>query len=278
MNYKEVKLILHQINLKPKKHLGQNFLIDNNILKKIISTAEISKNDTILEIGPGLGALTERLIEKAKKVYAVEIDNTLYKYLCDKFSSYDNLNLVNTDILNYRIPSCNKVISTIPYSITGPILEKVFFTQNPPTGVLIIEKTIADRIFISGSYKNFSRISISTNAYLQPAVKVSISRNGFYPTPKIALSLIKVIPKENINPFLLENKSAAFFLKFIAGIMPYKNKNIVNALTLFFKNNNNTSFTKDRILQILREKSCENKKTVEFQIEEFIELSKLFYF
>lgn len=278
MNYKEAKLILHQLNLKPKKHLGQNFLTDNNILKKIISISEISKNDIILEIGPGLGALTERLVEKAKKVYAVEIDKTLYKYLSEKFSNYNNIKLINSNILKYQIPPCNKVISNIPYSITGPIFEKVFFNQNPPIGILIVEKAIADRIFISGIYKNFSRISISTNAYLQPVVKFTVSRNGFYPAPRIDLSLIKVIPKEKINPFLLENKSATFFLKFIAGIMPYKNKSIANALTLFFKNNSDYSYTKERILQILHENNYENKKLVEFQIEEFIELSKLFYF
>ncbi|MFX1311619.1 MAG: ribosomal RNA small subunit methyltransferase A, partial [Promethearchaeota archaeon] len=147
MNYTEVKLILGKLNLRPKKYLGQNFLIDNSILEKIIVLSGVSKEDTVLEIGPGLGALTEPLIKKAKKVYAIEIDSNLYKYLSEKFSIYNNCEIINDDILKIDIPPHNKVISNIPYTITGPILEKLFFNQDPPQGILIIEKNIVNRIF-----------------------------------------------------------------------------------------------------------------------------------
>ena len=277
MNFKEIKLILNQLNFKPKKHLGQNFLIDNNILKKIISISEISKDDTILEIGPGLGALTEKLVDKARKVYAVEINSSLSKYLSEKLSGYDNIEIINEDILKIEIPEHNKVISNIPYTITGPILEKVFFKQNPPPGVLTIERNISNRIFLSRNYKDFSRISIGLNAFMKPTLKFAIPQHSFFPFPRIDLSLIKIIPKENLNPFLLKKKSAAFFLKFVAGIMPYKNKNIVNALLLFFKANRDSYHTKEKILQILQKNNYENKKVFNFKIEEFIELSRLFY-
>ena len=275
MNKSDVQLILKQLNIKPKKHLGQNFLIDKNIRDKIISTAEISKNDIILEIGPGLGALTEKLIDYAKQVYAIEIEPHFYSYLKNKFSDIDNLKLINGDILNVEVPPHNKVVSNIPYSITGPILERIFFTSNPPHGILTIESKLAERIFFRGDYKKYSRLTISVNSFMEPIQRYSISRNSFYPTPGIDLSLIKINPKVIINPFLLENKNIQFYLKFIAGIMPYKNKNIVNALEIFFSKT--TSLNKQEIIKILQENKFENKKVFTFKSPEFIELCKLFY-
>ena len=213
MNITEVKLILKKLNLKPKKQLGQNFLIDNNTVQKIISTSEILKDDIILEIGPGLGALTEKLIEKAKMVYAIEIDPSLSRYLSDKFSENENVEIINEDILEADVPQHNKVVANIPYSITGSIFEKVFYNQTPPQGIMTIEQSIANRIFISGKYKDFSRISVSVNAYLIPKMRFTISRSSFYPLPKINLSLIKLIPRENLNHFLLDQESSLFFFE-----------------------------------------------------------------
>ncbi len=277
MDKREVQLILKQLKINPNKKLGQNFLTDTNVVKKILSFSELSNDDIILEIGPGLGALTEELVKKVKKIYAIEIDHRLYSYLNKKFSNYDNIEIINGNILELEIPFHNKVVSNIPYSITGPILEKIFYKEKPPIGVLTIEENIANRIFISKNYKNFSRISISANTFIKPVSKLTISRMSFYPIPKIALSLIKFIPNEKLNPFLLEKDSIDFFLKFIAGIMPYKNKNIVNALDLYFKTLKRNRYTKEEILMILQKNDYENKKLFSFKIEEFIEISKLFY-
>jgi 16S rRNA (adenine1518-N6/adenine1519-N6)-dimethyltransferase len=277
MNSKEVKLVLDQLDLKPKKHLGQNFIIDNNLLNKIISLSEIQKDDVILEIGPGLGALTKELVEKARKVYAVEIDPALSKYISRKFKEYDNIEVINEDILGIDLPKHSKVVSNIPHSITGPIFEKLFFKQNPSQGILTIEKSIANRIFLLDNYKNFSRISIGVNSFMKPVLKLAVSRNCFYPTPKIDLSLIKIIPREEINKFFLEEKSITFFLKFIASIMPYKNKNIANALNLGLKTNGKQTYTKESISQILKENNIEDKKLFSLQIEGLIELARLFF-
>lgn len=277
MNYTEVKLILSKLNLRPKKHLGQNFLIDDNLLKKIILLSEVSKDDIVLEIGPGLGALTEPLIKKARKVYAIEIDSTLSTYLSEKLSVYDNCEIVNNDVLKVDIPPHNKVISNIPYTITGPIFEKVFFKQDPPQGILVIEKKIANRIFLTGNYKMFSRITVCVNSYLKPVSNVDVSKNSFYPAPKIDLNLIKLVPKEKLHPFLLEKKKASFFLKFIAGIMPYKNKNLVNALSIFLKANKVNNFNKERISSILYEKNYGNDKIFSYTIEDLTDICNLFY-
>ncbi|MFX1573007.1 MAG: 16S rRNA (adenine(1518)-N(6)/adenine(1519)-N(6))-dimethyltransferase RsmA [Promethearchaeota archaeon] len=277
MNYKEVNLILSKLNLRPKKHLGQNFLIDDNLLKKILFLSEVSKDDIVLEIGPGLGTLTEPLIKNAKKVYAIEINSILSAYLSEKFSVYNNCEVINSDILKIDIPPHNKVISNIPLTITGPIFEKVFFKQDPPQGILVIEKSIANRIFLTGNYKMFSRITVGVNTFLTPILKIDISKNSFYPSPKIDLNLIKLVPKENLNPFLLKKERASFFLKFISGIMPYKNKKLVNALTMFFKANKNNNYNKERISSLLYEKNYGNDRIFTYSIEDLINICILFY-
>ncbi|MFW9895533.1 MAG: 16S rRNA (adenine(1518)-N(6)/adenine(1519)-N(6))-dimethyltransferase RsmA [Candidatus Thorarchaeota archaeon] len=277
MNYRDVQLILKHLNLKPKKYLGQNFLIDNNITKKIIKSSELSGEDVVLEIGPGLGALTEEIVKKVKKIYAVEIDQTLYKYLSDVFSICKNIEIINGDILELQLPNHNKVISNLPYTITGPILEKVFFKKNPPLGILTIEKSLGNRIFLSDNYKQISRISVTVNCFMNPIIKYNIPREGFYPIPKIDLLLIKMAPKEDINFFLTDLNSKDFFLKFVAGIMPYKGKNITNALTLYFKSINRFNYSKEKISLILKKSGYENKKLFKFKNEEIIEICRLFY-
>jgi len=277
MNLREVKLILKQLNIYPNKQLGQNFLIDKNAVNKIISVAEVSENDVILEIGPGLGVLTEELAELSKKVYAIEIDPRLCSFLNEKFSKYDNVEIIHRDILEVENPIHNKVVSNIPYTITGPILEKIFFNKKPPEGIMVIEEKIANRIFFISDYKNYSRITISSNSFMKPISRQNISQNSFYPKPNISLSLIKMKPKEIINPFLFEKENREFFLRFIAGIMPYKNKNIVNALRLFLNNEKLISINKNDIIQILREKTYRDDKVFELSIEEFIELSKMIF-
>ena len=272
MNKKEIQFILRQLSFTPKKKFGQNFLIDSNVLHKVIFEANLNENDIVVEIGAGLGALTKELILNAKKVYSYEIDSTLFQYLLEKFSDLSNLELINQDILKVQIPYHNKVVSNIPYTLTGPIFEKIFYNEQPPEGVFIIEKTIADRIFFSRTYNNFSRITVTFNAFMEPLKKQIISSNCFYPSPKIKLALIKVKPREKVNPFLLNKENINFFLRFIAGIMPYKNKNLVNALALYFKSNRSFHFNKIQLLEFLKEFNIENKKLFQFNVNDLIDI------
>ena len=277
MNKRETQLILNELGIIPNKRLGQNFLFDKTIVKKIILESQISEDEVILEIGPGLGILTEELLKFSKKVYAYEIDFKLFKYLKEKFSQIDNIELLNEDILKANIPPHNIIVSNIPYSITGPIFEKVFYKEKPPRGILVIENNIAERIFIQNKYKTFSRITVSFNAFMIPVKKYNISRLKFFPAPRIDLSLIIVKPRENLNPFLLSDKKRAFFLRFIAGIMPYKNKNSVNAISLFLKNEKVINFPKPKILQYLKNKNINNDKVTKFKVDELVKLSKLIF-
>jgi len=274
MNKRKTQLILKDLEVKPNKKLGQNFLVDKNIALKVISESNISEDDVILEIGSGLGALTEELVKLHNKIYSYEIDFKLFQYLMKKFSKNKNLMLYNEDILKADIPSHSIVISNIPYSITGAIIEKVFYNENPPRGVLIIEDSIAERIFSKNEYKKFSRITVSFNAFMEPIKKYKVSRFNFIPTPKIDMTLIIVKPKDDIDQFLLADKERKFFLKFVAGIMPYKNKNIVNALSLFVKNEDLGNFSKNDIYNYIKGTKNIDRKIAQLKVDEIVDLSK----
>lgn len=272
MNKQQVQETLTKLNFEPKKSLGQNFLIDPQVLNKVILEANLNKEDIIVEIGTGLGVLTTELSSKVKKVYSYEIDFSLFQYVSKNLSSLTNVEFCNEDILKTEIPYHNKIVSNIPYTITGPLFEKIFFNEHPPEGTLIIENILADRIFASESYKKFSRISVSFNAFMNPIKRMLIPSSSFYPTPKIKLALIKVKGKEKINPFLLEKETRAFFLAFVAGIMPYKNKNIVNALEIFLNNKLVAPISKKNLLIFLKEHKIQNIKVFEFNVDKLIEI------
>mgnify|MGYP006281433283 CR=1 FL=1 len=275
MNKKEVKLILNdKLNLTPKKHLGQHFLIKQGTTEKILNLSEISKDDTIVEVGAGLGALTKHLINKAKKVYAYEIDPQLFAFLKDKFSEAKNLILRNEDILESDLPHHDKVISNPPYSITGPLMEKLFFKTTPPIGILLIEYQLAKRIFSRGEYKDFSRISVTVNSFVDPVKKMKVSQNAFYPRPQIKLSLIKVKPKKNLHSFLKTPENRQFFLDFIKGIFPYKNKNLPNAIKLYLKRRGLSNIEKDAIYTQLEQNTIQIKKVFNYEIEEYPTIAK----
>lgn len=277
MKKSEVLLILNQLGIRPSKKLGQNFLIDKNVASKVILESKIEKNQSILEIGPGLGALTQIMVNYPNQIYAYEIDSILFSYLSSKFSNYKNLKLYNEDILKVNIPPHDLVISNIPYSITGPIFEKIFYTSHPPRGALIIEDSIAGRLFNKDKYKFFSRITVSFNAFMKPVKKFKISRFNFFPSPKIELSLVIIEPRKSINQMLLSDEGRTFFLKFVAGIMPYKNKNIANALYYFIKNDTNISYSKQYIEDFLNENQIKNDKLAQFSVDEITELCSKFY-
>ncbi len=277
MDKKEVKLILQQLNFSPKKHLGQNFLIDNSTKEKITDLSAIAEDDVILEIGAGLGALTKPLLERAQKVYAYELDPRLFNYLKKRFREAPNLTLINSDILKPVLPPHNKVISNPPYSITGPLLEKLFFKSYPPEGILLIEYQIAKRIFNTDNYKDFSRLSVTVNSFMEPIRKEKIPQTSFYPKPNIKLSLIKLKPRKQIHPSLKKRETRQFFLNFIRGIFPYKNKNLSNAIQLFLKNTNQSITDKEAIKTSLKGDNFQDKKVFDYQLYEYPKIAQNIY-
>lgn len=229
-------LILKKLHIIPKKRLGQNFLTDKNTANRLISEAKLFRNrDEILEIGSGLGALTFLLVQNAKKVYAIEYDIKLYNFLKEYTSNIENLDLIYGNFLKIEIPFYNKVVSNIPYTMTGPIISKFFLMEEIPEVYIIIEESLAKRIVAKPNDKNYSRLSVSVNTFVKPTIIKEVPPHCFYPVPKIKLAMIKLIPHQKIDNFFKDKNNRKLYLDLLRGIFPYKNKNISKALYLYLR-------------------------------------------
>ena len=197
----------------PKKSLGQNFLIDNNIINKIINIGNISKNDTVLEIGPGYGNLTSAINEKKpKNIFAVEKDKQLSTFLENIFKDFSNIKIINADILNI-INKINFgqgiiVFGNLPYNISTQILASLAMLKKWPPWfnilIFMFQKEVADRIIAKNNSKNYGRLSILCNWRFEIEKHFSVSKNCFLPKPKVDSTLLSFKPKKN-NKFKLKN-------------------------------------------------------------------------
>jgi len=204
---------LKKYDIKPLKRMGQNFLIDENVLGKIIESAELSKNDTILEIGPGLGILTIELAKRVKRVIAIEKDKILCQALKKILEDQriNNVELINGDILNtkYKIQATSyKLIANLPYYITSPVIRKFLEAGNKPAStrggeptrggpslmILMVQKEVAERI--CAKPPKMSILSVAVQFYAEPEIIDYVSKNCFYPQPKVDSAIIKIVPKQ----------------------------------------------------------------------------------
>lgn len=189
---------LKKYNIKPSKRLGQNFLIEENVLGKIIESAELSKNDIILEIGPGLGVLTIELAKRVKKVIAIEKDKRFCDILKENLKDYKNAEIINADILkifNKFSISDYKLVANLPYYITSPVI-RLFLEaeQKPEMMILMVQKEVAQRIIAKPP--KMSILSIAVQFYAEAKIIDYISKNCFYPQPKVDSAIIKIVPKQ----------------------------------------------------------------------------------
>lgn len=202
-----IKNLLEKYGIKPNKRLGQNFLIDESVLEKIIAAAEISQNDTILEIGPGLGILTMELAKKAKKVITIEKDKRMCEVLQKLLDAGNvkNVEIINEDIL--KISNCSnlsnypnyKLVANLPYYIVSPVIRMFLETENKPkTMILMVQKEVAQRI--CSEPPRMSILAVAVQFYAQPEIISEVSKTGFYPQPKVDSAIIKIIPRINTNP------------------------------------------------------------------------------
>lgn len=195
----EIKNLLSKYNAKPSKGLGQNFLIDRNILNKITEAADIKPGDTILEVGPGIGVLTAELAQKATRVIAVEKDGLMIEILKETLTGYKNVEIIQGDALTldartYKLDAKNyKVVANIPYYITSPLIRKFLEAENQPTEIiLMVQKEVAQRI--CAKPPNMSLLAVSVQFYAEPKIISYVSKNCFYPAPKIDSAIIKIHP------------------------------------------------------------------------------------
>ncbi len=193
-----MKEIFKQYNIKPSKKLGQNFLVDRGVLKKIIHAANLNSDDIVLEIGPGLGVLTIELAKRVKKVIAIEKDRRMCEILKKVLKNYKNVEIINKDILDVGYSTSHietyKLVANLPYYITSPVIRKFLEAKNNPRlMILMVQKEVAQRI--CAQPPKMSLLSIAVQFYAKPEIISYVSKKSFYPQPKVDSAIIKIIPK-----------------------------------------------------------------------------------
>ena len=241
-DYSVTKAVLERHGFTFKKSFGQNFLTDTNILQKIVDTAEIDKNVNVIEIGPGIGALTEFLAENAAEVMAFEIDERLVPILEDTLRDHDNIKVINEDVLkadlqtrvkefeNPDLPI--KVVANLPYYITTPILMHLIESKIPfAEFVVMMQKEVADRISAEPNTKAYGSLSIAVQYYMTAKVAFVVPRTVFVPAPNVDSAILKMTRRE--QP-LVEVKDEDFFFRVSKISFVHRRKTLWNNLTSHF--------------------------------------------
>jgi len=236
------RAILERHGFTFKKSFGQNFLTDTNILQKIVDTAEIDKNVNVIEIGPGIGALTEFLAENAAEVMAFEIDDRLVPILADTLRDFDNVTVVNQDILKvdlaqyiaeFKNPDLPiKVVANLPYYITTPILMHLIESGIPFSEfVVMMQKEVADRISAQPNTKAYGSLSIAVQYYMTAKVAFIVPRTVFVPAPNVDSAILKMVRRERPA---VEVQDEKFFFKVSKASFVHRRKTLWNNLTSYF--------------------------------------------
>lgn len=269
--------IIKKYGFKMTKSLGQNFLINENILDKIIESADISSDDVVLEIGTGIGTLTQRLCENAKKVIAIEIDKNLIPILNETLSDYDNITIINKDILktdineelkNLSVNQKIKLVANLPYYITTPIIMKVLEDNvNVDCMVLMLQKEVADRMNATPSTKDYGSLSIAVQYYCDTDIVCKVPKSSFIPEPNVDSLVLKLVVNEKRK---VEINDEELFFKIVRGSFSKRRKTILNSLS-----NYEDLGDKDKIQKLLEISEIDAKRRGEtLSIYEFANLAK----
>lgn len=269
--------ILKKYNFNFQKRFGQNFLIDSHILEKIIASAEIAKDDCVLEIGPGIGTMTQYLAESAGEVIAVEIDKALIPILEDTLSSYNNVTVINEDILKVDIKKLVeeknqgrpiKVVANLPYYITTPIIMGLFESHVPLKSITImVQKEVADRMQVGPGTKDYGALSLAVQYYARPEVVAYVSPSCFIPQPNVGSAVIRLDRYEN-PPVEAEDES--FLFAIIRAAFNQRRKTLANSLG----NAAGLNITRQQVMEVLEELGFSPSVRGEaLTLEEFADLS-----
>jgi len=239
MNHRQVRDFFAYNHTRPKKQLGQNFLVNPEVLEIIVQAGELTDTDTVIEIGAGLGCLTDALARHAKRVVAVEVDELLYKALATQFSTDSHIQLLNADILKLELhsllccdtagaPATFKVIANLPYSITTPILWKLLdHHKQIHSCVLMMQKEVAERIVAEPGGKDYGALTIGVAYRTDATLIATLSPENFYPAPKVDSALLKLTMRENPK-VRVENEG--FFFKVVRTAFRTRRKMLKNTL------------------------------------------------
>lgn len=277
------KEILAKYDFFFKKSYGQNFLIDTNILENIVSYAELTEESCAIEIGPGIGALTEQIAKKAKKVLAFEIDNRLIPILEDTLSPYDNIQIINEDVLKADVEKAIQeylpnekdimVVANLPYYVTTPIIMKLLTEGLPIRGIVcMLQKEVADRIAASPGTKDYGSLSIAIQFYTQASTVMTVPRTVFMPQPNVDSAVIKLVKRDQPAAEVIDED---FFFEVVRASFAQRrktlNNNLLNNLPLLKKD-------KSKLEICLEESGIEGTRRGEtLTIQEFATLSNSLY-
>ena len=278
---KKTKEILNTYGFAFKKSLGQNFLIDVNTLEKIIHSAGITKQTGAIEVGPGIGALTEQLALHAKNVVAIEIDQRLIPIIEETLGNYDNVQVVNQDILKANIEQLIaahfepgqeiKFVANLPYYITTPILMKLLMDKLPVTSfTVMIQKEVADRMAAVPNTKSYGSLSIAVQYFTQASIVMNVPKTVFMPQPNVDSSVLHLEVRKE-PPVFVENES--FFFDLVQASFAQRRKTLRNNLSRHFKD----KYSKEEIEQYLNKAEIDGTRRGEtLTIEEFAKLANVF--
>ena len=255
-NPQETIAILQKYQFNFQKKFGQNFLIDTHVLDKIIAAADITKDDLVLEIGPGIGTMTQYLCENAREVVAVEIDKNLIPILEDTLSAYDNVTVINGDILkvdiNKIVEERNngkpiKVVANLPYYITTPIIMGLFESHVPIENITVmVQKEVADRMQVGPGTKEYGALSLAVQYYAEPYIVANVPPNCFMPRPKVGSAVIR-LTRHAEPPVQVKDEKLMFQL--IRASFNQRRKTLVNGIS----NASELSFSKEQITKALEQ-------------------------
>ena len=249
-NPKKTIEVLQKYEFVFQKKYGQNFLIDTHVLDKIINAAKITKDDFVLEIGPGIGTMTQYLASSAREVFAVEIDRALIPILEDTLSEYENVTILNEDILKVDIRKLAeehnqgrpiKVVANLPYYITTPIIMGLFEEEVPVESITVmVQKEVADRMQTGPGSKDYGALSLAVQYYASPYIVANVPPNCFMPRPKVGSAVIRLSRHEKPP---VDVKDPRLMFRIIRASFNQRRKTLVNGL----KNAQDLDFTKEEI-------------------------------
>ncbi|MCI5596679.1 MAG: 16S rRNA (adenine(1518)-N(6)/adenine(1519)-N(6))-dimethyltransferase RsmA [Lachnospiraceae bacterium] len=271
--------IIKKYNFVFQKKYGQNFLIDGRVLDKIIGAAQIGPDDCVLEIGPGIGTMTKRLAEAAGQVIAVEIDKNLIPILQEVLGEYDNITILNEDILKVDIPALVeqyngdrpiKVVANLPYYITTPIIMGLFESNVPIDNITVmVQKEVALRMQEGPGSKDYGALSLAVQYYAEPYIVANVPPNCFIPRPKVGSAVIR-LTRHKEKPVQVKNEQ--FMFRLIRASFNQRRKTLQNAL----HNMNELSLTKEEIVDALQTMGLsETIRGEKLSLSEYAKLSDL---
>lgn len=239
--FEETKFIMNKYGIKANKSLGQNFLINEEVVNNIVDCSQISKEDLVIEIGPGLGTLTSSLLEKAGKVICIELDKKMIKILQDRFSLYKNFEVINQDVLKVDLKNIikkeketgkiknAKIVANLPYYITTPIIMKLLEERLDLQSITVmIQKEVAERLIATPGNKETGAITYSVYYYAESQKIMEVPNNSFIPEPEVTSEVIKLNIRDKAP---IEVKSKGVMFKIIKAAFMQRRKTLLNALT-----------------------------------------------